>query len=112
MSKFKTKYKLSPSAIDTLQYVRPNAEPTTNKDQGTKMKDPNYMISANKAVSSNKDLHVIVEQLSGKGVNISKNIKHEIEENPIQDLSTSFGKFATTKRRLFKKDGIIYDLLN
>ena len=55
MSKFKTKYKLSPSAIDTLQYVRPNAEPTTNKDQGTKMKDPNYMISANKAISSNKE---------------------------------------------------------
>ena len=64
------------------------------------------------AISSGKYLSINQERLSGKGVDIAKRIYNNIDIN-LTDGYTALGKIdGWSNRRIFKKDGIIYDLIN
>ena len=114
MYKFKTKYKYCLSTIDELQYVRPGeSAPNSFKENSPKQKQANYNISNVVAISAGKYIPVSNNQLTGKGVNNKEKIWNEITQvkNTLVDGYTAFGILTKfNKRRLLKKDGIIYDL--
>jgi len=113
MYDFKTKYKSCLSATDELQYVKQSdSSPNPFKENAPREKKANYNLSDRMAISSGKYLPINQEQLSGKGVDKTKNIYNKVELNYI-DAYTVFGKIDEwSHRRVFKKDGIIYDLIN
>jgi len=101
MYEFKSKYKYCLSTIDELQYVRPG-------DQ-----QPNYNLSTVNAISGSKYVSINNQQLTGNGVNQNEKIWHEhsYHNNIMVDGQTVFGTIKNyNKRRLFKKNNIIYDL--
>ncbi len=111
--KFKTKYKSCLSATDELQYIRgTDPAPSAYKENAPREKKSNYTISNRVAISGGKYLPINSERLTGKGIDKSKNIYNPIQINT-QDAFTTFSKLeGYNKRRVFKKDNIIYDLLN
>ena len=110
MNKFKTKYQLVPSIIDEMQYIKRDNSESSHKDQNLNFKNPNYTASHVKAVSGSKYVAIKTNRLSGKNVNTEKKIYKNVESN--NETFTIFGKTHDIKhRRLFKKKGIIYDLL-
>ena len=111
--KFKTKYQSCLSATDELQYIRgTDPAPSTYKENAPREKKSNYTISNRVAISGGKYLPINQEQLSGKGVDTSKQIYNNIDIN-LSDGHTALGKIdGWAKRRVYKKDGIIYDLIN
>jgi len=113
MYDFKTKYKSCLSATDELQYVKQSdSSPNPFKENAPREKKANYNLSDRMAVSGGKYLTVTQEQLTGKGIDKTKNIYNEPEINCI-DAHTVFGKLEKwSHRRVLKKDGIIYDLIN
>jgi hypothetical protein len=113
MNTFKTKLKLINDNVDTLSYIR-HSNDAINISTDLKMKEGNYNINNNKAVSSSKDINLSLDRFTGKGVNTSNNIINEHDNiGGLEDVNTSFAKLESCyKRRTFKKDGIIYDLLN
>jgi len=113
MNNFKTKYKSCLSTTDELQYVKQSdSSPNPFKENAPREKKANYTISNVVAVSGGKYLPINQEQLSGKGVDKSKQIYNDIDINPL-DGYTALGKIdGWSNRRIFKKDGIIYDLIN
>jgi len=113
MNTFKTKLKLINDNVDTLSYIR-HSNDAINISTDLKMKEGNYNINNNKAVSSSKDINLSIDRFTGKGVNTSNNILNEHDNiDSLEDVNTGFAKLESCyKRRTFKKDGIIYDLLN
>jgi len=113
MNTFKTKYKSCLSATDELQYIKQNdSSPNPFKENTPREKKANYNISNRVAISSGKYLPINQEQLSGKGVDRSEQIYNELNINST-DGYTALGKIDSWyNRRIFKKDGIIYDLIN
>ena len=113
MDTFKTKLKLINDNVDTLSYIR-HSNDAINISTDLKMKEGNYNINNNKAVSSSKDINLSLDRFTGKGVNTSNNILNEHDNiDSLEDVNTGFAKLESCyKRRTFKKDGIIYDLLN
>jgi hypothetical protein len=113
MNTFKTKLKLINDNVDTLSYIR-HSNDAINISTDLKMKEGNYNINNNKAVSSSKDINLSLDRFTGKGVNTSNNILNEHDNiDSLEDVNTGFAKLESCyKRRTFKKDGIIYDLLN
>ena len=114
MYNFKTKYQSCKATIDELQYVRQgDSAPSLSKDDGPKRKQANYNFSIISPVSGGKHIPILNNQLTGKGVNNKQKIWHETTgiNNTLVDGQTTFGIIPRfNKRRLFKKDGIIYDL--
>ena len=116
MNNFNTKYKSCFTTIDELQYIAPSDKaPTQFKDNAPREKQANYSFSIVKAVSGGKYISLNQSQLTGKGVLPSKKIYHESEiyHNSYKDASSCLGivkKYA--KKRTFKKNNIINDLLN
>jgi len=114
MYKFKSKYKYCLSTIDELQYVIPGDQaPSSYQDNAPKQKQPNYNLSTVNAVSGGKYIPITNQQLTGNGVNQKEKIWHEhsYHNNTLVDGQTVFGTIRKfNKRRLFKKDNIIYDL--
>jgi len=113
MNNFKTKYKSCLSTTDELQYVKQcDSSPNPFKENAPREKKANYNINNIVAISSGKYLPINQERLSGKGVDKSKQIYNNIDINPT-DGYTALGKIdGWSNRRIFKKDGIIYDLIN
>jgi len=113
MNTFKTKLKLINDNVDTLSYIR-HSNDAINISTDLKMKEGNYNINNNKAVSSSKDINLSLNRFTGKGVNTSNNILNEHDNiDNLEDVNTGFAKLESCyKRRTFKKNGIIYDLLN
>ena len=115
MYKFKTKYKSCFTAIDELQYVRQgDSPPSPYKDNAPREKQANYNFSIVSPVSSGKHIPINSYQLTGKGVSTKAKIYNEYDQynNDLVDGHTVFGKIDNyTKRRLFKKDKVIYDLI-
>ena len=110
MDKFKTKYQFVPSVIDELQYIKRDNTESSYKDQNLNFKNPNYTASHIKAVSGSKCISIKANRLSGKNVNTEKKIYKKIE--PDNKTSSIFGELHNIRhRRLFKKNGIIYDLI-
>ena len=110
MNKFKTKYRLVPSIIDEMQYIRRDNSESSHKDQNLNFKNPNYTASHIKAVSGSKYVAIKTNRLSGKIVNTEKKIYKEIQHDA--ETFSIYGKLHDIpNRRLFKKDGIIYDLI-
>lgn len=113
MNTFKSKLKLVNDNVDTLSYIR-HSNDSVNISTDLKMKEGNYNINNNKAVSSSKDINLSFDRLTGRGVNVSTKIVNDYDsiDNP-DDVNTGFAKLESCyKRRLFKKNGIVYDLLN
>ncbi len=114
MYEFKSKYKYCLSTIDELQYVRPGDQPPNSyKDNAPKQKQPNYNLSTVNAISGSKYVSINNQQLTGNGVNQNEKIWHEhsYHNNIMVDGQTVFGTIKNyNKRRLFKKNNIIYDL--
>jgi len=113
MNTFKSKLKLVNDNVDTLSYIR-HSNDAINISTDLKMKEGNYNINNNKAVSSSKDINLSFDRLTGRGVNVSTKIVNDYDsiDNP-DDVNTVFAKLESCyKRRLFKKNGIVYDLLN
>ena len=114
MYKFKTKYKSCFTAIDELQYIRQgDSVPSSYKDNAPREKQANYNFSIVSPVASGKTIPVNNHQLTGKGVSSKAKIYNEYDEynNDLVDGYTVFGKIDNyAKRRLFKKDKVIYDL--
>ena len=110
---FKTKYQSCLTATDELQYIRgADPAPTTYKENAPREKKANYTISNRIAVSSGKYLPINSERLSGQGVDPTKKIYNSLDLNT-NDAFTTFGKIDNHQQnKVFKKDGIIYDLLN
>jgi len=115
MYKFKTKYKSCFTAIDELQYVKQgDSPPSPYKDNAPREKQANYNFSIVSPVSSGKTIPINCHQLTGKGVTKNANIYNEHNEyyNDPVDGHTVFGKINNyAKRRLFKRDKVIYDLI-
>lgn len=113
MNTFKTKLKLKNNNVDTLLYIR-HSNDSVNISTDLKMKEGNYNINNNKAVSSSKEINLSFDRLTGMGVNTSNKILNEYNNIDIlEDVNTGFSKLESCyKRRTFKKNGIIYDLLN
>ena len=115
MYKFKTKYKSCFTAIDELQYVRQgDLPPSPYKDNAPREKQANYNFSIVSPVSSGKHIPINSYQLTGKGVSTKAKIYNEYDQynNDLVDGHTVFGKIDNyAKRRLFKKDKVIYDLI-
>mgnify|MGYP004386585267 CR=1 FL=1 len=110
MNIFKTKYQLLPSTIDEMQYIKRDNSESSYKDQNLLFKNPNYTASHIKAVSGSKYLAIKANRLSGKNVNTEKKIYKKNE--PDNKTSSIFGELHNIRhRRLFKKNGIIYDLI-
>ena len=110
---FKTKYQSCLSATDELQYIR-STDPAPNayKENAPREKKSNYTLSSRVAVSSGKYLSINGERLTGKGIDKSKKIYNPIKINTT-DAFTALNKLDNySKRRVFKKGNIIYDLLN
>ena len=114
MYKFKTKYKSCFTAIDELQYVRQgDSPPSPYKDNAPREKQANYNFSIVSPVSSGKHIPINSYQLTGKGVSSKADIYNEYEslDNDHVDGFHVFGKIEKfSKRRLFKRDNVIYDL--
>ena len=110
---FKTKYQSCLSATNELQYIRPaDSVPSAYKENAPREKKSNYTISSRVAISGGKYLSINSERLTGKGIDKSKKIYNPIKINT-KDAYTTFGKIEEyNKHRVFKKDNIIYDLLN
>ena len=113
MNVFKTKYKLINNNVDSLCFIQ-HSNDAVSIDMNLKMKEANYNINNIKAVSSSKYINLSLNRLTGKGVNNQKKIWKEYATPPINDdVNTGFGKIEKVfKRRLIKKDNVIYDLLN
>lgn len=113
MNTFKTRYKLINNNVDTLPYIK-HSNDSINVDKNLKMKEANYTVNHVKAVSSSKNINISLDRLTGKGVNIQNKIWHEYDcISGYDDVNTGFGKLNKSyKRRLFKKDNVVYDLLN
>ncbi len=113
MNIFKTKLKLISDNVDTLSYIR-HSNDAINISTDLKMKEGNYNINNNKAVSSSKEINLSFNRLTGKGVNTSNNILNEHDElDKLEDVHTGFALLESCyKRRTFKRNGIVYDLLN
>ena len=115
MSLFKTKYKSCLSTTDELQYVkRGDTPPNAYTDSIPQQKHANYKISNTDAVSGNKQIYISQYQLTGTGVNNKESIWNSYEStNDLEDGHTQYGIVRKScKRRLLKKDGVIYDLTN
>ena len=115
MSTFMTKFNSCLSATDELQYIKSgDTAPSAYKENAPRQKQPNYKISLVKAVASGKSLYLNKEQLSGKGVNTKQKIYKPIEE--IDELTPAHSALSKinsySRQRIFKKNGIIYDLLD
>jgi len=113
MDTFKTKLKLTNNNVDTLSFIR-HSNDSVNLSADLKMKEGNYNINNVNAISSSKDINMSFDRLTGKGVNTSNNINNEYSSiNKMEDVNTGFAKLNKCySRRLLKKNGIIYDLLN
>jgi len=113
MNTFKSKLKLVNDNVDTLSYIR-HSNDSVNITADLKMKEGNYNINNIKAVSSSKEINLSFDRLTGKGVNTSTNINNDYKSiDELVDVHTGFARLDKCySRRLFKKDGIIYDLLN
>jgi len=113
MYNFKTKYQSCLTATDELQYVKhSDTSPNQFKENAPREKKANYTISNRAAISGGKYLPITQEQLTGKGIDISKKIYNTSEINTT-DAFTVLGKIDKwSNRRVFKKNGIIYDLIN
>jgi len=113
MYNFKTKYKSCLTATDELQYIKfGDTPPNAFKENAPREKKANYTISNRMAIGNSKHLPINQGQLTGKGIDSSKRIFNEPEINA-NDAYTSLGKISGwSKRRLFKREGIIYDLIN
>lgn len=113
MKQFKTKYKLINNNIDVMPYIK-HSNDAVSIDSNLKMKEANYSVNHVKAVSSSKYINLSLNRLTGKGVNLKSNIWNEYDcINGYDDINTGYGKLTKAyKRRLTKKNNIIYDLLN
>ena len=113
MDTFKTKLKLTNNNVDTLSFIR-HSNDSVNLSADLKMKEGNYNINNVNAISSSKDINMSFDRLTGKGVNTSNNINNEYSSiDKMEDVNTGFAKLNKCySRRLLKKNGIIYDLLN
>jgi hypothetical protein len=112
MDTFKTKLKLTNNNVDTLSFIR-HSNDTVNLTADLKMKEGNYNINNVNAVSSSKEINLSLDRLTGIGVNTSNKILNTHKLKPIEDVNTGFGKLEKCyKRRVLKKNNIIYDLLN
>tara|TARA_B100000029_G_scaffold403164_1_gene402876 strand:- start:1205 stop:1555 length:351 start_codon:yes stop_codon:yes gene_type:complete len=116
MNTFKTKYKSCSTTIDELQYVS-QGDPTPNSynDNAPKERKANYNINNVKAVSGGKTVQLQQEQLSGQGVLKNKKIYNTNMEldNVYVDAVSPIGQIKNyAKRRLFKKNNTIYDLIS
>ena len=113
MNVFKTKYKLINNNVDSLLYIQ-HSNDAVSIDMNLKMKEANYNINNIKAVSSSKYINLSLDRLTGKGVNKNNKIFNEYNSCECRDdVKTGFATLNKTyKRRLMKKDNIIYDLLN
>jgi len=112
MDTFKTKLKLTNNNVDTLSFIR-HSNDTVNLTADLKMKEGNYNINNVNAVSSSKEINLSLDRLTGIGVNADNKILHKHKLKPVEDVNTGFGKLEKCyKRRVLKKNNIIYDLLN
>ncbi len=113
MDTFKSKLKLVNDNVDTLSYIK-HSNDSINISADLKMKEGNYNINNNKAVSSSKEINLSFNRLTGAGVNTRNNILNEYNNiEKLEDVNSGFAKLESCyKRRVFKKNGIIYDLLN
>jgi hypothetical protein len=113
MNVFKTKYKLINNNVDSLLYIQ-HSNDAVSIDMNLKMKEANYNINNIKAVSSSKYINLSLDRLTGKGVNKNNKILNEYDSCECRDdVKTGFATLNKAyKRRLIKKDNIIYDLLN
>lgn len=113
MNTFKTKYKLTHNTVDTLPFIR-HSNDAVSIDKNLKMKEADYNVNHIKAVSSSKYINMSLDRLTGKGVNKQSEIWNEYDcINGYDAIHTGFAKLNNAyKRRLFKKNNIIYDLLN
>lgn len=113
MNTFKSKLKLINDNVGTLSYIR-HSNDAINISTDLKMKEGNYNINNNKAVSSSKEINLSFDRLTGRGVNVNTKIVNEYDSiDDLEDVNTGFAKLENCyKRRIFKKNGIIYDLLN
>ena len=115
MSRFMTKLNSCLSATNELHYIKSgDAVPSAYKENAPRQKQPNYKISLVKAVASGRSLYLNQEQLSGKGINTNQKIYNPIEEiNKLTPAHSVLSKIDSySKQRVFKKNGIIYDLLD
>lgn len=112
MDTFKTKLKLTNNNVDTLSFIR-HSNDTVNLTADLKMKEGNYNINNVNAVSSSKEINLSLDRLTGIGVNTDNKILHTHKLKSVEDVNTGFGKLEKCyKRRVLKKNNIIYDLLN
>ena len=114
----KTKLKLKKNVVDELQYVQHGDQaPNPYVENAPKLKQGNTNPSNNEAVSGGNYIPLKQDQLSGE--NIDGEL-HEYEEvgsypaDPITcktNMESPNGKVEEVGyRRLFKRDGVIYDL--
>ncbi len=110
---FKTKYQSCLSATNELQYIKfSDNAPNVFKENAPREKKANYTLSDRMAISSGKYLPINSTRLTGRGVDKTKKIYNALELNT-KDAFTTFSKLKNwNNNRIFKKDGIIYDLLN
>tara|TARA_X000001382_G_scaffold21396_1_gene12978 strand:+ start:1506 stop:1856 length:351 start_codon:yes stop_codon:yes gene_type:complete len=115
MNTFNTKYKSCSTTIDELQYVsQGDTAPNPFKDNAPREKQANYSINIIKAVSGGKYINFNQQQLTGKGVLSNKKIYNEthVNNNSYEDAASALGIVKNySKKRTFKKNNIIYDLL-
>jgi len=110
---FKTKYQSCLSATEELQYIKVSDKaPSIFKENVPQEKKANYTLSDRKAVSSGKYLPINSTRLTGRGIDKNKKIYNALELNT-KDAFTTFVKLKNWQsNRIFKKNDIIYDLLN
>ena len=116
MNTFNTKYKSCSTTIDELQYVsQGDSIPSSYNDTAPKERKANYNINNTKAVSGGKQVHIQQDQLSGHGVLSNKKIYNTNMEldNVYVDAVSQIGQIKNYgKRRLFKRNNTIYDLIS
>lgn len=111
----KTKYKSCLSATEELQYITSGDNPANSfKENGPIEKAANYTMSTISAVSGSKYIVMQTDRLSGEGVSKEKKIYNTFKEKSIKkDSISTFGTIKKySQNRVFKKNNIIYDLLN
>ena len=111
----KTKYKSCLSATEELQYITAGDNPANSfKENGPVEKAANYAVSTIAAVSSSKYVIIQTDRLSGEGVSKEKKIYNTFKkQQKKKDSVSTFGTIKNySKNRVFKKNNIIYDLLN